>query len=675
MSERDHEMIRTNATSFTLPDAPALLSGPDGLIVRLTHQAEQLFGEEAARALIGQPLEQVIGPEKAPARLRSREGGVRLIRDISWSHETEQSYLVTILVDVSDLTSVNGEGHEEAQLVEAQRVTRVNTYAQRVARIGVWEWEEGTELIRLSEVLQELTDTPPGVRLSFREYLASVHPDDQNFLRTALSPLIERDQPVESEHRYIRKDGSVRIFRMYGTTAYDSDGKRLLVGTAQDITEERTPERDSHRSDYDAVTGLPGRTTTKALLEDLSQRPNGKLAVLSCGVDNFNRIVTSLGHDAAEELLIVLGQRLQHGLPPGCTAARIFTVGGFMIVCSDVAALGGAQALIRRIRGLLRPPVPIHGESVQVTVAIGVAEYNAEDDVENLLRYADVAMFAARDRGPGQVAHNGPELMRPVNQQMRLEGELREALYQNELTLHYQPIVHADGSFYGGEALIRWNHPDRGLLLPGDFLPIAQRGGLLRAIDQWVLRTALQEGVNWQSAGEPLSIGLNLTGLVPTDPEFDAIVTEAVNDSGVSWNRVVLELVEAHLADGREGISRSMNELVNKGLRFAIDDFGTGYSSLSRLASLPADIIKIDRRFIRSIDENETDQAVARAMVQIAHALGRHCTAEGVETAAQLRVLAELGVNTYQGWLFSKATPNAEFEQLIAGSPIRIPDA
>ncbi|MEB3369565.1 EAL domain-containing protein [Saccharopolyspora mangrovi] len=234
------------------------------------------------------------------------------------------------------------------------------------------------------------------------------------------------------------------------------------------------------------------------------------------------------------------------------------------------------------------------------------------------------------------------------------------------VVLHYQPIVTADGAVHHAEALARWQHPRFGLLGPGHFLPAARRGGLLPDLDRWVLSTALREVADWPLVGgRPLPVSINLSGLVPGDENFVEAVDEAVTESGLDWNRVVLELVETDLVDLRPHHQAAMELLVERGARFAIDDFGTGYSSLARLRDLPAQIIKIDRRFVTSIAADAADHAVAQAVTTMAHAMGMVCTAEGVETREQLGVLAALGVDHYQGFLFSPAVPEQEFRAVL----------
>jgi EAL domain-containing protein (putative c-di-GMP-specific phosphodiesterase class I) len=235
-------------------------------------------------------------------------------------------------------------------------------------------------------------------------------------------------------------------------------------------------------------------------------------------------------------------------------------------------------------------------------------------------------------------------------------------------------VVGPDGLICTAEALVRWPHPEHGLIPPGDFLPIAQRGGLLRELDEWVLTTACREAASWpEHGGRPVSVAVNLAGLLPGDPAFRATVTDIVESSGLPWERLVLEVVETSLVALPAHALAAMERLVQCGVRFAIDDFGTGYSSLARLKELPAQIVKVDRAFVRGVASDPADFAVARAVVDMAKAMGRSCVAEGVETTDQYHVLRGVGVEAHQGWLFSRSLPPRQLRQMLAGERLTVP--
>ncbi|SDF93398.1 PAS domain S-box-containing protein/diguanylate cyclase (GGDEF) domain-containing protein [Lentzea fradiae] len=672
--------------------------------------------------------------------------------------------------------------------------------AQQAARLGMWEWNPEDGGVVWSDMLREIFGIPADVPGSYRTYLDLVHPEDRAWVDDLWRQLATDETAVQCEHRIIRPhDGATRVFRCHGMIVHDPLGKKLAVGTAQDVTEQRAaearmkrssqrftdlvsvtpvgiglfdegerlvdandalcdllgmeleqlrgmtaeqlthPEDTSpglqwaaertqkipqrilvrpdgekvycelhiamsvqddgrrfwlivflditerrraaealrHQATHDELTGLPNRALVKEILGKVLDGPDrSKVAVLFCDIDNFKRVNDSLGHDAGDELLVALARRLEGGLPDGCTAARL-SGDEYVIISEDIDAVGGVDALATRVASLLRTAVPVHGQLVRVSASIGAAVPNgSRANGADLLRFADAAMFEAKRNGAGRVSLASAALIASADRQVHLEGQLREALQHDGLALHYQPVVGVDGAVLTAEALVRWPHPDRGLLPPDVFLPVAEQGDLMRELDRWVLRTALKEAATWPAPdGRPVSVAVNLAGLVPGDPEFVDIVSTAIMESGVPWERVVLELVETAFVDLPSRVRQSMDELVKRGVQFAVDDFGTGYSSLARLKDLPAQIIKVDRRFVSGVGNDSSDFAVARAVVDMARAMGRKCVAEGVETATQFHVLRGVGVDAYQGWLFSRPVPPKEFRAVLALGPLHIPRA
>ncbi|MCP3800568.1 EAL domain-containing protein [Allokutzneria sp. A3M-2-11 16] len=677
--------------------------------------------------------------------------------------------------------------------------------AQRVARLGTWEWDSTTDQMAWSDMLKELVGVPVGEHITFEDFFDLIHPEDRPWVEELWQQIRVEAQPFECEHRLVRRDGVQRVFRCYGAPVSGPGEPLLLVGTAQDVTEQRvtetrmerssqrfadlvsvtpvgigifddgerlvdandalcellgyeldqmrgmtaeqlahpeepaqhlrmadkavddeqnsykipqrllqrsdgepvycelhvalsvqddgrrfwlvvfqditerrrTAEALKHQATHDDLTGLPNRTAVKELLAELLQQDEPtRVAVLFCDIDNFKRVNDSLGHDAGDELLVVLARRLEGGLPKGCTAARL-SGDEYVIICADIEAVGGVDALATKVSSLLRTVVPVHGQLVRVSASIGAAIPNgARATGDDLLRFADAAMFEAKRRGAGRVSLASAALMASADWQVHLEGQLREALNRDGLVLHYQPVVGPDGRVVTAEALVRWPHPDRGLLSPDVFLPVAEQGDLMKELDRWVLRTALKEASAWpEPDGRPVAVAVNLGGLLPGDPDFVDIVATAVAESGIAWDRVVLELVETSLVDLPSRTRQAMAELVERGVRFAVDDFGTGYSSLARLKDLPAQIIKVDRRFVSGVGKDPSDFAVAQAVVDMARAMGRSCVAEGVETAMQFHILQGVGVDAYQGWLFSRAVPPREFRAVLSLGPLHVPRA
>lgn len=464
------------------------------------------------------------------------------------------------------------------------------------------------------------------------------------------------------------------------TKAFADDGKQFWLVIFSDVTNQRKAvERRLRGANQDELTKLPGRTAVKELLDRLLDGPDSaRVVVLCCDVDNFARINDSLGHEVGDELIIALAQVLKQGLPSSCVAARV-SGDEFVVICSNIDEVGDPGMLASQVATLLRAETPIRGQLLRISATIGVAVSSGPDtSAVDLLRYAEVAMYHGKRRGTGVVSVANEEMIASATNQMVLEGQLRDAISGDGLVVHYQPMIDADGMVTCAEALVRWPHPQRGLLRPGQFLPVAERGDLLRELDRWVLSIALREASQWLSRTGPAggaSVAVNLSGLMPGDPDFVDAVATAVAESGIDWNRVVLELAETSFIDLPQHGRVAMAELIQRGVRFAVDHFGVGNSSLARLKDLPAQIIKVDRRFVNGVASDSADFAIARAVADLARATGRSLVAQGVETAEQFHVLRAFGVDAYQGNLWAYPLPLAEFRDLLSRGPLAIPRA
>ncbi len=474
------------------------------------------------------------------------------------------------------------------------------------------------------------------------------------------------NQPRVRQRLLLSSKGHPVTCELLSASSVADDGSRFWLVVFQDITEwQRQAEKLRQQATHDELTGLLNRTGLNELLESVLGGGAEHVAVLFCDLDNFKRVNDALGHEAGDELLTAVARRLTDGLPPGCTPARL-SGDEYLIVCPDVEALGGLEPFTRWVAELLRTTVPLRGQLITVSASVGSAMLDADTVGTNLLRYADTAMFHAKSKGPGRISLASPTLISSMEEQLGLESQLREALDNDSLTLHYQPILDRDGAVTTAEALIRWPHPDRGLLSPAIILPVAEQGNLLRALDRWVLHTALREATTWPAPnGSPIAVAINLVELLPHDPEFVDEITTAITETGIEPHRVVLEMVETSLVDLPPRSRESMVELAERGVRFALDDFGTGYSSLARLKDLPTQILKLDRQFVTGVETDPADVAIAQAMIGMGHAMGRRCVAEGVETTGQFHALETLGIDLYQGWLFSRALPAPEFRSYL----------
>lgn len=573
-----------------------------------------------------------------------------------------------------------------AQDVTEQRSTetRMMRSSQRfsdlvaIAPVGIGLFDETERLVDANDALCRLLQMDLE-RLRGMAAVDLTHPTDRG--ESLLAGASRRNGDTRAGQRVlVTASGKAVYCELNVTVSVADDGQRFWLVVFSDVTERRrAAERLRYQATHDELTGLPGRMAVNDLLGQLLGGPDAdQVALLFCDVDNFKRVNDSLGHDVGDELIIALARRLERGLPPSCSAGRM-SGDEYVVICSDVSEVGGVEALANRVAQLLRAVVPVRGQLLRVSATIGAATPTGpETSAADLLRFADAAMFSAKRLGTGRVQLASKALIASANSQMMLEGQLRDAIANDGLVLHYQPVVGPDGTVLSAEALVRWPHPQRGMLPPNEFLPVAEQGDLLRELDRWVLRTALREAAKWPMMaggvlGGGVGVAVNLAGLVPGDPEFTDIVAAAVAETGIDWDRVVLELVETSFIDLPSRTRKTMESLTERGIRFAVDDFGTGYSSLARLKELPAQIIKIDRAFVSGVATEASDFAVVRALVDMARAMGRTCVAEGVETDSQFHVLRSFGVEAYQGWLLSKPLPAKEFRELLRLGPVHVP--
>ena len=425
-----------------------------------------------------------------------------------------------------------------------------------------------------------------------------------------------------------------------------------------------------HLATHDALTGLPNR----ALLEDRlthalahTHRDGQSFALLLCDLDRFKLINDSLGHRAGDQLLQEMARRLSSVVREIDTVARR---GGdeFVLVLNPVADRSEAEAVAQRVIDALQPPVEIAGISIHASPSIGIVMCPADaDTLETLYARAHAAMSAAKQRGRNSVQCYTAGLNKGAPDRVRFESALHEALAGRQFELHYQPKVDMlSGSVHSAEALIRWRHPERGLVSPAEFIPLAEECGLIGAIGEWVVQEACRQGRAWQCAGLPsLRIAVNVSAAQFRAGSLTETIRRALTETEFGAQFLEVELTESALMSDPEESIRILERLSEMGILVSVDDFGTGYSSMSYLRRLPIDKLKIDRSFINEIAARPDDASIVQAIVSLAHSLRLKVVAEGVETAEQLEFLRNLACDQYQGYFFSKPLPAPAFEALM----------
>ena len=482
------------------------------------------------------------------------------------------------------------------------------------------------------------------------------------------------------ESRYLPYfDTEGRVERLVGVSLDITKQKRAqeALQRAHDELEQRVQARTAelaalnaqlaYDAFHDSLTGLPNRALfinrlKHAVKRERRERALG-YAVLFLDLDNFKIVNDSLGHAAGDALLIEVGQRLEACLSPGDTVARL---GGdeFAVLLENVtdeAHLNQIATQLCQTFGTFAA----QGHDLRITPSIGVVSSEVGyTEVEALLRDADIAMYQAKARGKGCYALFDPTMRERAKTRLTLEAELRTALERDELRVHYQPIVATQtGRLVGLEALVRWQHPERGMVSPGDFVPLAEEVGLITQLDRYVLQKACQQVQQWQEIyGRDLTLSVNLSGQQFTQPDLAEYVRSTLRATGFKAERLHLELTESLLIGGSDLVTETLEALRKLGVKLHLDDFGTGYSSLSYLQRFSAHTIKIDRSFVRNLTESQESATLVRTILLMADALGMQVVAEGVETEAQLTYLKALGCDFVQGYLFGKPLPTGEAE-------------
>jgi diguanylate cyclase (GGDEF)-like protein/PAS domain S-box-containing protein len=509
----------------------------------------------------------------------------------------------------------------------------------------------------------EITDEPEPARLVDAE-------DLDRMLAAGRSLLPGQTEPIEGRVRH--SDGRMRDVEGIVTNLRDDPAVGGFVVNARDITERKELERQlTHRAFHDPLTELANRALFEDRLEHAlsGRRPPDSLSVLFLDLDDFKNVNDSLGHQSGDQLLSAVSGRLIDAVRPGDTVAR-FGGDEFAILLEDVDGAIGSGRIAARILAGFEEPFEIEGRELFIRASLGIATNSKPDDSgERLLANADVAMYAAKARGKGRFEHFEHSMHATLVKGLELEQDLRNAVERNEFELEYQPVISlSSGAIPAVEALVRWRHPERGLLYPGDFIDAAEQTGLIVPLGRRVLQAACNQAAEWQRrlpGARNLTMMVNLSVGQLEEPRLLHDLQETLRRSFLDPSALLLEITESIVVEDELTIS-TMKDIRGLGVRLGIDDFGTKYSSLSYLRRLPIDVLKIDREFVKDIGQDGPESALMKAIVAMSDSMGVTPIAEGVETPAQEAELRRLGCRLAQGYLFGKPGPPSKIEELVA---------
>jgi len=461
----------------------------------------------------------------------------------------------------------------------------------------------------------------------------------------------------------------------------DDDVRNLLHEMAQIASiafdQHHLMEKLVEQAQYDPLTRLPNRRLLgdrlrQAMLD--AGRKGHLVAVILLDLDEFKLVNDTLGHDAGDQLLTEVAARLQECVRAADTVARFG--GDEFVVVVPIAEAADATEVAERILNRLQPRFRVHDREIAALPSIGISLFPQDGlTADSLIQAADTAMYTAKQAGKNQYSYFAESMNDQVATRLRIEAQLRDALEQEQLTLHYQPrVMLPNGDYYGAEALLRWEHPERGLLLPGEFLPIAEQSALIGTIDRYVLARAIGQVARWQAAGHDLLVSMNLSARLLNQEGFGADIARLIHDAGARPAGIELEITESMVMQDFAYATRQLRDLKERcpGLRVALDDFGAGYSSLKYLRELPIDTLKIDRSFINDLDTcdlTDTGRAIAKTIVELGQNLGMHVIAEGVETPTQVEVLLSIGCHEAQGFWFARAMEANAFATALDTDP------
>jgi diguanylate cyclase (GGDEF)-like protein/PAS domain S-box-containing protein len=677
----EHPLVTAKLGIRFYASAPLITSDELALgnLVVMDYEARSLSAEQTMllRALADLTMSQL----EWRKRCLQAESGHSGTEELNLQLALKDKLLHRIEQRSTELARANAELKQ--QLLKAQESLAIlsnseqrYSMAVRSANDGIWDWDLQTNELFLDPRWKEMLGYQDGEIGNHPDYwLDRIHPEDRELFQIDLESLLGgQAMHFENEHRLMHKEGEYRWILARGMVARNAQNfVYRIVGSITDVTDRKQAEKQLlHSAFHDSLTGLPNRILfmdrLKRSLGRSQHRPDYKFAALFLDLDRFKVINDSLGHHIGDQLLIAMARRLEASLRPGDMVARL---GGdeFAVIVDHINTVHDATMAAERLQQDLALPFPLEGREVFASASIGIAiSHPSYEQPEDFLRDADTAMYHAKNHGRGGLELFDNDMHARAVGLLQLETDLRRALTRGEFRVHYQPIISLDNRhIIGFESLIRWEHPQQGLISPAKFVQIAEDTGLIIEMDQWMLRESCAQVRAWQEefpADPPLSISVNLSGKQFAHPDLNDRIREILAGTTISPESLKLEITESSLIENPEAAANTLRMLKELGIRISLDDFGTGYSSLSYLHRFPIDTIKIDRSFITRLNVSKNSEIV-KAIVTLASNLGMEVIAEGVETDEQIARLTGMNCAYVQGYMFSRPLPANEVRDLL----------
>ena len=541
--------------------------------------------------------------------------------------------------------------------------------AQRIAGLTTWEWDIEKGIVSWTDAaFHELGLAEK--ESSIDVFWNLVHPDDRQVVRLAFIAALKAQKALNHDYRVILPNGAIKHFHGQSQTQYGADGRAIyMIGSAQDITERKRMEDEVRKlALYDSLTGLPNRVLFREELDRAllrAQRNASLIGVLFLDLDNFKRVNDSLGHENGDRLLREIATRIRQCARGDEVVAR-FGGDEFTMFTGPLKNADDVSKVAQRIVNSLAEPIQLEAQELYASTSIGISIFPTDAcETGDLIKNADTAMYAAKGVGRNCFRFYDRSMNESTLAKLEFEGAMRRGLARGEFILHYQPRIDTrTDSVVGCEALIRWNHPDRGFIAPLEFIGIAEESGFIISIGKWVVEQVCWRQRAWRDMGMPrIPISVNLSALHFARPEIVTDICEVLTRHGLDGHDLELEVTETVFLQDTEASATILRDLSSLGIKLVIDDFGVGFSSLNYLQRLPVSTLKIDRSFVRDTATNPRNAAITKAIVAMAKSLELNVVAEGVETDEEKGFLMRIGCYEMQGFLFGRPMPEGEFAE------------